>query len=140
MIRAVIDTNILVRASIRPQGTVGPVLSELRDGKYRLIYSDELLKELVDVLGRPRLRTKYQLGEERIKTVLDLILLRGELVSPTRKIEACRDPDDNKVLEAAVSAGADIIISGDEDLLVLNPFEGVPIVGPAAFLARLGTP
>ncbi|HEX5715700.1 MAG TPA: putative toxin-antitoxin system toxin component, PIN family [Thermoanaerobaculia bacterium] len=137
MIRAIIDTNILVRASIRPQGTVGPVLSELRDGKYLLFYSDTLLKELIDVLGRPRLRTKYQIGEERIRALLDLILLRGELVVPTRKIDACRDSDDNAVLEAAVAAKADIIVSGDEDLLVLNPFEGIPIVRPSDFLVRL---
>lgn len=140
MIRAILDTNILVRASIRPQGTVGPVLSELRDGRYLLLYSDPLLKELIDVLGRPRIRTKYQIGEERIRALLDLILLRGELVVPTRKIDACRDSDDNAVLEAAVAARADVIVSGDEDLLVLHPFEGIPIVGPADFLARLGGP
>ena len=137
MIRAVIDTNILVRAFIRPQGTVGPVRSELRGGRYLLLHSDELLKELVDVLGRPRLRTKYQIAEQRMRDLLDLILLRGESVLPTRKIEVCRDPDDNAVLEAAVAAGADLIVSGDEDLLVLHPFEGIPIVGPADFLARL---
>ncbi|MFL6200075.1 MAG: putative toxin-antitoxin system toxin component, PIN family [Thermoanaerobaculia bacterium] len=140
MIRAVIDTNIVVRAFIRPHGTVGPVLSRLRSAGYRLLYSDALLKELIEVLGRPRLRTKYQIGEERIRELLDLILLRGELVSPTRKIEACRDPDDDAVLEAAVAGGAAIIVSGDEDLLVLHPFEGIPIVGPAAFLARLEGP
>ena len=137
MIRAIVDTNILVRATIRPQGTVGPVLSELRNGRYVLLYSDALLKEVIEVLGRPRLRTKYQIGEERIRAMLDLILLRGEPVWPTRKIEACRDPDDNAVLEAAVAAGADLIVSGDKDLLVLHPFEGIPIVGPADFLARL---
>lgn len=137
MIRAVIDTNILVRAFIRPQGTVGRVLSELREGRYLLLYSDALLEELIDVLGRPRLRAKYQIGEQRMRDLLDLILLRGELVLPTRKIEACRDPDDNAVLEAAVAGGADVIVSGDGDLLVLHPFEGIPIVGPADFLARL---
>ena len=140
MIRAILDTNIMVRASIRPQGTVGPVLSKLRDGKYLLLYSDTLLRELIEVIGRPRLRTKYQIGEERIRALLDLILLRGELVVPTRKIDACRDPDDNAVLEVAVAARADIIVSGDDDLLVLHPFEGIPIVGPAEFLARLGEP
>ena len=137
MIRAIVDTNILVRASIRPQGTVGPVLSELRDGKYQLVYSAALLEELVDVLGRPRIRTKYRIDKERIRAVLDLILLRGDLVLPAQKISVCRDPDDNAVLEAAVAASADIIVSGDEDLLVLHPFEGIPIVGPAEFLARL---
>ena len=140
MIRAVIDTNILVRSTIRPQGSVGPILGELRSGTYQLLYSDTLLNELVEVLGRPRLRTKYQIDDERIRAVLDLVLLRGEPVFPSRKIDACRDPDDNAVLEVAVASGADMIVSGDKDLLVLHPFEGIPIVGPAEFLARLRKP
>lgn len=135
--RAVVDASILVRALIKPQGTVGPVLRRLLDGGYILIYSEPLLEELVDILSRPRIRDKYHLGDEDIETVLLLILLRGDAVVPNRRITVCRDPKDNKVLEAAVAGGADVIVSGDEDLLVLNPFEGIPIVGPAEFLAML---
>ena len=53
--RAVVDTNILVRAVIRPQGTVGPVLLRLRQGDYTLLYGWESLAELIDVLNRPRI-------------------------------------------------------------------------------------
>jgi predicted nucleic acid-binding protein len=59
------------------------------------------------------------------------------VIIPNRRTAVCRDPKDNKVLEAAVAGGGDVIVSGDEDLLVLNPFEGIPIVGPAEFLAML---
>jgi putative PIN family toxin of toxin-antitoxin system len=135
--RAVVDVNILVRALIKPHGTVGPVLQRLRDGVYTLLYSEPLLEELTDVLSRPRIREKYGLTDEDVTTVLRLILLRGEAVVPGRRIIACRDPKDNKVLEAAVAGKSDVIISGDEDLLVLNPFEGIPIVGPAEFLGML---
>lgn len=59
------------------------------------------------------------------------------LFAPTRRITACRDSNDNMVLEAAVAGSADVIVSGDEDLLVLHPFEGIDIIGPAAFIRRI---
>ena len=135
--RAVVDTNILVRALIRPQGTVGPVLLHLRRGGYTLLYSDATLEELIDVLNRPRIRDKYGLSETDIRTVVALILLRGEYVVPGETIHACRDPHDDKFLEVAVSGQADIIVSGDEDLRVLSPFRGIPVVPPREFLAML---
>jgi putative PIN family toxin of toxin-antitoxin system len=135
--RAVVDTNILVRAIIKPLGTVGPVLSRLRDNHYTLLYAQSLLAELVDVLNRPRIRDKYGLSDEDIKTVIALILLRGEAVMPQRRIEICRDPKDDKLLEVAVAGSADVIVSGDEDLLVPNPFENIPIITPRTFLEML---
>lgn len=139
MIRAVIDTNLIVRAVIKPEGTVGPLLRGLRDGGYTLLYSEPLLIELADVLNRPRIRQKYGLSTQDIETVLALILLRGEAVSPARRIDVCRDPKDNMILEAAVAGQADLISSGDEDLLSLREFERIPIVVPAEFLRRLET-
>jgi len=135
--RVVVDTNILVRAVIKPAGTVGPVLQRLRNSGYTLLYSEALLAELADVLNRPRIRHKYHLEDEDIATVLALILLRGEAVTPARRINACRDAKDNYILEAAITGRADAIVSGDQDLLVLNPFEGIPIIGPSAFLAAV---
>jgi len=75
--------------------------------------------------------------DEDIQTVVGLILLRGEAVTPQERITACRDPRDDKFLEVAVAGQADVIVSGDEDLLVLHPFAGIPIVPPAAFLRML---
>lgn len=135
--RAVVDTNILVRALIMPHGSVGPVLLQLRRGRYTLLYSQSLLVELVDVLNRPRIRMKYSLNAQDIHTVVSLILLRGEVVTEIEPIRACRDPKDDKFLEVAVSGKAEKIVSGDEDLLVLNPFYGIPILTPAPFLKIL---
>jgi putative PIN family toxin of toxin-antitoxin system len=136
-IRAVIDTNILVRALIKPDGTVGPVLQRLRQGQYTLLYAPPLLEELVDVLNRPRIRRKYGLTEADIRTVVGLLLLRGEAVTPAERITICRDPKDNKFLEVAVAGEADVLVSGDEDLRVLHPFRGIPIVPPVEFLEML---
>jgi len=126
-----------VRALIMPHGTVGPMLQRLRWGDYTILYSWPMLDELVDVLNRPRISRKYGLSQDDIKTVLSLILLRGEAVTPVRSITACRDPKDNKFLEVAVAGQADVLVSGDEDLLVLHPFEGVPILQPFEFLQQL---
>jgi predicted nucleic acid-binding protein len=60
----------------------------------------------------------------------------AELVTITARIAACRDPTDDKFLELAVNGHADLIVSGDADLLALNPFRGIPIVTPATFLVQ----
>lgn len=133
--RAVVDTNILVRATIKPNGSVGPVLQRLRRREYTLLLSRATLDELVDVLHRPRLRTKYGLSESVLRAVIRLVVLRSELVQPAVSIAVCRDPKDDKFLEVAVAGQADVIVSGDEDLLVLDPYAGIPIVSPSRFLA-----
>ena len=135
--RVVVDINILVRAVIKPDGSVGPVLLRFRRGDYTLLYAQSLLEELIDVLNRPRIRAKYHLTDDDIKTVVGLILLRGEAVTLQQPITICRDPKDNKFLEVAVDGQADIIVSGDEDLLTLHPFRGIPILSPRDFLSEL---
>ncbi len=135
--RAVVDTNILIRALIKPKGTVAPVLRHLREGAYTALYSTEVLEEISDVLGRARFHLKYGIQDEDVGTLLSLIVLRGEKVVPLQKIQICRDPKDDMMLELAVNGRADLIVSGDKDLLVLNPFQSIPIVGASEFLKRL---
>ena len=101
--RAVIDTNILVRAVIKPQGSVGPVLQRLRRRDYTLLLSRATLDEFVEVIHRPRLRTKYQLSESTLRAVLRLVVVRSELIHPDVPIAVCRDPEDDKFLEVAVA-------------------------------------
>ena len=135
--RAVIDTGVLVSALIRRQGTTGDVLRALRDGRFTSIYTTDILVEIIDVLGRPTFRNKYHIEPDDIAALINLMRLRGEVVKPTRKVTACRDPKDDKFLEAALAVSADCIVSGDADLLDLTPFESIPILRPAEFLARL---
>ena len=61
-------------------------------------------------------------------------MLDVEFVTITEAVQACRDPSDDKILELAVNGRADYIITGDDDLLVMNPFRGIPIIRPAEFL------
>lgn len=135
--RAVIDTGVFVSALIRRQGTTGDVLLALRDGRFTVIYTTEIVVEIIDVLGRAQFRTKYQIEPDDITALVNLIRLRGELVTPAQKVTACRDPKDDKFLEAALATQTDCIVSGDADLLDLTPFEEIPILRPAEFLAGL---
>ena len=135
--RAVIDTGVLVSALIHRHGTTGEVLRALQDGQFTAVNSTDLLVEIIDVLGRPVLRAKYHIEPDDISVVINVIRLRGDLVIPARKLAACRDPKDDKFLEAALAGGADCIVSGDADLLDLTLFENIPILRPAEFLARL---
>ncbi|HEX9731264.1 MAG TPA: putative toxin-antitoxin system toxin component, PIN family [Thermoanaerobaculia bacterium] len=135
--RAVIDTNILVRARLKPEGTVGPVLDLLRDGRYVFLYSETTLEELLEVLTRPRMVHKYGLTADDIEALSDLLIVRGEAVDPEDTFPVCRDPKDDKFLHVAVAGRADVVVTGDEDLLVLHPFRDIPIVGPRQFLEML---
>jgi uncharacterized protein len=135
--RAVIDTNILVRAMLKPEGSVGPVVDFLRDRRYVFLYSEATLNELIAVLSRPRMVHKYGLTAAEVEALCALVIRRGELVEPDRSITACRDPKDNKFLEVAVAGKADVIVTGDEDLEVLDPFEGISMIRPAKFLHLL---
>jgi putative PIN family toxin of toxin-antitoxin system len=134
--RVVIDTGILISALIRPQGATAPVLAHLRAGKFTVIYVEALLVELINVAARPKIRVKYGVTNEDVLALLNLIRLRGAAAIPRRTIQACRDPKDDKFLEAAVAGKADAIVSGDGDLIDLHPFEGIEILSPADFLAR----
>jgi putative PIN family toxin of toxin-antitoxin system len=132
--RAVIDTNIVIRAVIKPLGTVGPVLDRLRNGDYTAVYSEGILGELVAKLALPRIGEKYHIGQGDIDDLLGLLALRGELVNPTRSVRVCRDPADDMFIEAALEGKADWVVTGDGDLLVLEKFEGVRFVSPRLFL------
>ena len=135
--RAVIDTNVLVSGLIRPRGTPGAVLRALRDRRFIAVVSPPILDEIIDVLSRPWLRGKYAIDDRGVETFLRLLVLRAEIVEPHSEIRRCRDPHDDKFLEAAVDGRVDRLVSGDADLLELGSIEGVAIVDPSSFVDEL---
>lgn len=130
--RFVFDTNVIISAVLLagsvPQQAFDKALDE---GK--ILISTPILLELAEVFSRNKL-DKYLLKEERMRLLI-AFLKETELVEITELITDCRDPKDNKFLELAVSGKADCIISGDDDLLVLDPFRGIPILKPKEFLS-----
>jgi uncharacterized protein len=130
--RVVIDTGVLISAAIKAQTLPSIAV-------YRAVQRDVVLKsdmteaELREVIARPYL-ARLIAPTARVR-LMDL-MASAELVPVTERIAACRDPKDDKFLELAVNGQADLIMSGDADLLVLNPFRTIPIITPAAFVQR----
>lgn len=132
-LRVVLDTNVYVSRYLRPESVPGHAVARAWTETHALI-SGPALRELHEVLNRPKF-ARYIKG-----TTLEVFVRRvsrsSETVQIPFPIRACRDPRDDKFLEIAVHGRADLIITGDADLLALNPFQGVEIVTPASFLAR----
>jgi len=125
--RFVFDTNVLVSALLFEDSKPAKSLySALRHGE--ILFSTDLLNEIHEVIYRSKF-DRYISNEQRDAFLIALVQT-GILVEITETIDICRDPKDNMVLELAVSGEADVIVSGDKDLLVLHPFRGISIFTP----------
>jgi putative PIN family toxin of toxin-antitoxin system len=113
--KVVFDTNVFVRALINPKGINARLVASL--DRYILVTSMAIVEVLFrpEVLGAAAVR---KLGAERF---LEL-LRRAPMVSPTISVSVCRDPDDNKFLEAAIVAGAEYVVTSDKDLRDLGEY------------------
>ena len=115
------------------------LLKHVRDGDLELITSPALLAELANVLRRARFETILARTGTPLELLLAGVRQLGKIVDPPPLLRpVCRDPDDDKVLALALAVSADLIISGDDDLLVLANFEGIPILTPAQATTLLG--
>jgi putative PIN family toxin of toxin-antitoxin system len=133
-VRAVIDTNVLLSALLWG-GTPHLLLEHARNGTVTLISSPALLAELARVMDRPKFDAILRRTNTSRAQTLTGVRLLAEVVDPPPLAQAvCRDKDDDAVLALALAAQADIVISGDDDLLCLNPFEGIPVLTPAQAL------
>jgi putative PIN family toxin of toxin-antitoxin system len=130
--RYILDTNVLVSALLVENGAAFHALEQaLATG--RLIFSSAPLGELITVLTRRKFDRYFPLA--RRLDFANSLHRNAILVTIGEKITACRDPKDDKFLEAAASSGADMLVTGDDDLLTLNPFRGITILTPRDFLA-----
>lgn len=134
MIRVVLDTNTLVSGLGWPGSIAARILDHARRGLIQPVTSRALLDELARMLRYPKLARVIDQPEE----IVDLIEAVSEVVEPIVELRVItRDPADNRVLEAAVAGEADFVVTGDPDLLEIASYEGIPIVRPREFLARL---
>jgi uncharacterized protein len=131
--RVVIDTNVLISGLFSTTST--PALAvEKAVTKAQLVATTETLRELIVKLHSPKF-DRYVRLEQR-DALLERVASLVEIIDVLQSIRASRDPKDDKFLEAAVNGRADVIVTGDRDLLDLNPFRGIAILTPAAYLAR----
>ncbi len=136
MIRAVFDTNVFLRALINPHSRCGRLLDDFVDD-YELVLSPAIIREILEVLHRPRLRVKFphitQLDIARVIALFE----QATVVEPKDVPSVPRDPVDDKFLACAKLAGAEYLVTEDKDLLVLEFYEGSRICQPAEFIEQL---
>ena len=128
----VFDTNSLISAALISSSVNARALDAALD-KGRLVISEPALQEFAEVIFRKKFDKYFFDDAERLEAI-DKIERNAVIFSPKEIITACRDHKDDKFLELAVAAGASCIISGDKDLLILNPFRNIPVLNAADFL------
>lgn len=131
--RVVVDSNALVRRLLLPSSVPGKAVRKAVDRSILLV-SKDTMNELADVLARPKF-DRYISLEDR-QQFLRLLGRLSELVPIVHRVHACRDSRDDMFLEVALNGEADLILTGDEDLLVLNPWHEIAILSPAEYLSR----
>jgi putative PIN family toxin of toxin-antitoxin system len=130
--RIVVDTDVVVSGLLFPSSTLSQALRKAQT--WEMLASEATKLEMVEVLSRHKfdryieLHIRQQLAAEYIHAC--------ETVAVHSTIRACRHPKDDKFLELAVDGRADLILTGDQDLLILSPFRGIPIVSPVQYLAE----
>lgn len=139
MHRVVLDTNILVSASLHPAGSKpDQVVRAWLAKRYALALSPALVDEYQRVLFRDRIRALSRWTEEEARDLIGQIAHSADIQVPgTMQIAASRDPADDKFLIAAAEASADFLVTGDLDLLSLETFRETQIVTPSKFLKEL---
>ena len=129
--RIVVDTNALVSRLLLPSSVSAQAVRKAVDSSILLV-SEAAMNELADVLARPKF-DRYISLEDR-QQFLRLLGRLAEFVPIVYPVRACRDPKDDKFLEVALNGEAQVILTGDADLVALNPCQGISIVQPTEYL------
>jgi putative PIN family toxin of toxin-antitoxin system len=131
--RIVIDTNVYVSRLLRESSVPGRAVG-LAWREFTTLISTEAWEELRIVLMRRKFARYIQ--PVQVESYLGKVWEFSEHIVNPSPIRACRDARDDKFIEVAVHGRADVILTGDEDLLALNPFCGIAILTPGEFLER----
>jgi putative PIN family toxin of toxin-antitoxin system len=136
--RIVLDANVLVSALISSKGAPAKIVAYWQEDKLEVAISPPILNELDRVLHYPKLQERYRVSEQRIRHFLHLLARQAVAAAPSQQLTVIEvDPTDNRYLECALAAEAEVIVSGDRHLLALGEYEGIQILSPAGFLAFL---
>jgi hypothetical protein len=131
MPNVVLEASVVVSATLSAGRTAESaiLLARVHDA---LCWSAAVLDEIGEVLQRPKIAERVVEG--RRVEMMSLLTVNARRFRPRRTVRDCRDPKDDKYLELALEAGAWAIVSGDQDLLVLDPWRGVRILTPAEYV------
>lgn len=129
--RIVLNTNTMASRLLVPDSIPGQAVRKAVD-ECVILMSESTLYELAEVLGRKKFDAYVSIQDR--KEFLRMLGRIVEMISILHAVHDCRDVRDNRILEVAVNGQAKVIVTGDEDLLVLNPFRDIPIMKHADFL------
>ena len=131
--RVVADTNVLVSRLILPESVPAQVLRQVELNSL-LLFSESTMNELADVLSRQKFDRYVSLNDR--KGFVERLGKIAEFIPIVQLVRECSDPKDDKFLEVALNGSADMITTGDTDLLAMNLWRGVEILSPANCLKR----
>jgi len=132
--RVVVDTNVILSAALSPDGTAARLIERLMRGS-RLVFSRSTFDELETRLWRKKFDP--YLSPERRRDVLHNAGLQALWLEPVQVVRYCRDPDDDKFVILALAAKAERLVTGDDDLLCLDPLGDLRILTPRAALDEI---
>ena len=133
--RAVADANVVVAAALNPSGTPRRAVDFPLERR-AIVLSAAIVAEIEDVLARPYITARIATDDRAL--LLKSLIERAQFAVTRESIDICRDPKDNKYIEAALAAEARFVVTGDKDLLVLDPWREIRFLSPRDFLAKLG--
>jgi len=134
-VRAIFDTNVWISFLIGK--SLSSIKQYISDGSITIIITEQLLLEIKEVTGRKKLRKYFP--KESVKEFIELLEAIAEKVDIKPKHFTCKDPKDNFLLDLIDFSKADYLVTGDKDLLHLNPFKTAQILTPAEFEKQLKT-
>lgn len=134
--KVVLDTNVLLSGLMFPEGTPGRIIAAWIEARFEVAFSLDQLAEIGRVLEYPKIRRKLGWGDEQIELFIKQLYIRAEVVElGPISVEVPRDPGDAPILATLAAAKADVLVTGDGDLLALSG--KYPIQTPAEFVRRL---
>ena len=136
MMRVVIDTNVVLSGLIKPDSVPGRVVRAWRDGSFQFVLFEFLVEEIAVTLARPKIQALVPWPAEQINRFVLELRAFCEVVEPADlDFKYPRDPDDIPVLATLIASAADVLVTGDRDLLALR--QQYSIETPAEFVRRL---
>ena len=131
--KIILDTNLWISFLIsRKLRSIDELILK---GKITLLFSTELIEEFIDVASRPKFKKYF--SKEDIKKLLSVFNTYGQLIVISSSITNCRDFKDNFLLNLAVDGKADLLVTGDEDLLSMEEIESIPIITFNELISRI---